>query len=418
MKQLIYMGLMLLLGSVGAVVYGSFWSIFVYYNFTVLRPPYLWRWSLPPGIEWQTYAAAPAILFAIVSFGETSRPGRGWSTIHLFLVAFFAWLTVSLFFAQYEQVAYQWYVVNFKIFLMAFVGSVLIATVQHVRWLFWMVGAGLGYIGYEMNFQYFVNHFMIIRTHGFAEYDNNTAGLMLAMGLPLCWFAWEGITNRWRWVFALFIPFLLHAVLMSFSRGAMLSLVVVTPLIVLRSRYRIWTAVFVLGFALVGLPFFAGQEIRDRFLSIEKQDADASAASRFSTWGAAYRMAKDHPIFGVGLRNSPFLVGRYGNANAHQTIHSQYLQVAADTGFVGLGLYLGLMGAALVATNRARRGCGALPPEVAISTKAVVNGLECSLVTFLIGAVFLSLETFEVTYILLILIARLSIIVRACQIPP
>ena len=415
MKQLVYLLFMLGLGSVGALFYGAFWSIFVYYHFTVLRPPYLWRWSLPPGIEWSMYASMPPILFSFFAIGELNKPGRGFSKIHWAMLAFFFWLTISVVMARNQQVAYEWYVVNFKIFLMAGVASLLIATLRQVWWMYLMVAASLGYIGYEMNFEYFVNGYMKIRNNGFAEYDNNTAGLMLAMGIPMCWFAWEAISRWWRWIFAAFVPILLHAVLMSFSRGAMVSLVIAMPLIVLRSRFRLATAVGMGVFLLFGLPLFAGKEIQERFLSIEKSDADESANSRIGTWTAAYKMAVANPVFGVGVRNSPMLVGEFGHANRNQTIHSQYLQVAADTGFVGLGLYLSMVGLAVAATTRSRSTCEVLPTEIGIETKSMLSGLECSLITFLVGAVFLSLETFEVTYIVLVMIARLTTLLNAVK---
>ena len=65
------------------------------------------------------------------------------------------------------------------------------------------------------------------------------AALMLAMGAPLCFFLWEGITRWYRWFFLLLIPVIVHAVLMSYSRGAMLSLVVACPLLWWRSRRKL-----------------------------------------------------------------------------------------------------------------------------------------------------------------------------------
>jgi O-antigen ligase len=288
-----------------------------------------------------------------------------------------------------------------------------------VWWMFLMTAASLGFVAYEFNFKYLVDGLMTIRTHGFAEYDNNGAGIILAMGVPLCWFAWEGAAGRWwRWVYAALIPVILHAVLMSFSRGAMLSLVVATPLITFRSRYRGYALVGMALFCAFGLPLMAGKEIQERFFSISKADSDETARTRFGTWEAAYKMAQDYPLFGVGLRNSPLMVGAYGYWVPHQTIHSQYLQVAADTGFVGLGIYLFLLGSAFVAIYRARGRTDRMPPAERDQARSMLSGLECSMVTFMIGAIFLSLETLEITYLVLLMIARLSTIVVAATDPP
>ncbi|MFO0848068.1 MAG: O-antigen ligase family protein [Gemmataceae bacterium] len=419
MKQLIYMLGMLGLGTVGAVVYGPFWSAFVYYHFALLRPQFLWEWSLPGGVAWSMYAAAPAILFALLGVGETGQRGREWGGVHLGLLAFFVWVTLSMLNALNQEIAYEWYVVNFKIFLMVFVGSVLIATQRQVWWMFLMTAASLGFVAYEFNFKYLVDGQMTIRTKGFAEYDNNGAGIILAMGVPICWFAWEGLAGKWwRWVYAALIPVILHAVLMSFSRGAMLALVVTTPLITFRSRYRGYAMAGMVLFCTFGLPLMAGKEIQERFFSVSKADTDETARTRFGTWEAAYKMAQDYPLFGVGLRNSPLMVGAYGYWVPHQTIHSQYFQVAADTGFVGLGIYLFLLGSGFVAIYRARGRCGRMPQPDQDQARSMLSGLECAMVTFMIGAVFLSLETLELTYLVLLLIARLSTLVAAATDPP
>jgi len=413
MKALAYMIIMLALGSVGGLFFGSFWSIFVYYNFTVIRPQYLWQYALPPGIEWSFYAAIAPIGYALLGLGETGRPGRTWGTTHLTLAAFWLWSTISMLNARIPAIAYEWYMVNLKIYLMYFVASVLVADLRDVKRMYLMTAASIGYIGYEMNFEYFINGIMKVRIRGFAEYDNNGAGLILAMGIPLCWFAWEGLRSHWRWLFAALVPVLLHAVLMSFSRGAMLSLVIVTPLIVLRSRYRIATLTGVALFAFFGLPFFAGKEIQERFLSIEKSDADVSAQSRLGTWRAAYLMACDYPIFGIGVRNSPQFVGAYGHNLTSQTIHSQYLQLAADTGFVGLGLYIAFLASTVWAAVRARQYAAQLVPDVSDPTMAWAKGVEGSLVVFAVGAVFLSLETLELTYIVALIGARMACLTKA-----
>ena len=83
-------------------------------------------------------------------------------------------------------------------------------------------------------------------------------------------------------------------------------MLVTAPLLVLRSRRRLQFAfVFVL---LVGtVPFLAGQEIRDRFFSVQGYEQDGSANARFGSWAAAYHIANDNPVFGVGIRNSQLL---------------------------------------------------------------------------------------------------------------
>src|SRR5262249_53370832 len=157
--------------------------------------------------------------------------------------------------------------------------------------------------------------------------DNNGIGLVLAMGVPMCLFVWEGTRRWWRWGFLIAIPVVVHSVLMSFSRGAMLSLVAATPLFVLRSRHRAILLPAMLGLFILLLPVMAGKEIRERFFSINQYEKDGSVRARFASWKAAWDMAKDHPIFGVGLRNADLLSFDYGADFQGRTIHSHYLQM-------------------------------------------------------------------------------------------
>ena len=92
---------------------------------------------------------------------------------------------------------------------------------------------------------------------------------MLAMGVPVCILLWDGIRDRWRWFFLALVPLIVHAVLMTFSRGAMLSLLVVTPLVAIRSRRRMQMAVFGAVLFFGAIPVMAGPEIQARFLTLK-----------------------------------------------------------------------------------------------------------------------------------------------------
>jgi probable O-glycosylation ligase (exosortase A-associated) len=286
----------------------------------------------------------------------------------------------------------------------------LIRTVKEIWWLMLLSALALGYIAYEVNFLYLVNNYLGIYHNGYGGLDNNGAGLMLAMGVPLCLFAWEGLTVRWRWLFMALVPVLLHAVLMTYSRGAMVSLLAVAPLVWLRSRHRRSMTGAALGLALL-LPLLAGAEIRARFFSISEHEQDDSAQSRLGSWAAAYQMAKENPVFGVGIRNANLFSHAYGADMEGRTIHSQYLQLAADTGFVGLGLYVMALGTIWWGLCQTRRQLGACAGADARRSHALTSGIECALAVFCVGGAFLSLEVFELPYLLLLMGAQLRSLV-------
>ncbi len=419
MKQLAFMIALTVLGTVGTF-FNPFYGVFVYYLFAVLRPQYMWQWSLPEEVAWSFYVGMATIGAAVLGLlGSLKVDPRDPADVpythrlmlgHLTFALFAAWITLTFFTARNLEVATFWAIEYLKIFLMYFAAAYLIRTVNQVWTLFLMVGLVLGYISYEVNYLYFVNGYLGIERNGYGGLDNNGAGLMLAMGTPICWFAFEGIGHRIRWLFLLLIPVIIHAVLMTYSRGAMLSLVVAIPLVVLRSGMKIRLVGGLILFGVFLLPMLAGKEIRERFFTIEQHELDESANLRRQSWMAAYRMAQDNPVFGVGIRNSGLFAKQYGADVVGRTIHSQYLQLLADNGFVGLGLYILALLAAWFTLWRVRWNCRGRADEEAARILAISAGLESTLFLFCFGALFLSLEVFELPFLIILMATQLHLV--------
>jgi probable O-glycosylation ligase (exosortase A-associated) len=311
-----------------------------------------------------------------------------------------------------RDAAYFTFVEYIKIFAMFGASIVLIQNVHQIWVLFVTTGCTLAYIAYEVNFLYLASGYLGIYKNGYGGLDNNGAALMLAMGVPVCFFIWMGMKRWLRWSFLAMIPVLLHAVLMTYSRGAMVALLVAAPLMLMRSREWVKGGICCLIIALV-VPVLAGREIRDRFFTIAEYEVDASAQSRRGSWEAAWRMAMDHPVFGVGIRNANLLSHSYGADVEGRTIHSQYLQIAADGGFVGLALYVAIMISAWLALHRCRQHAINRTDEEGWLMLAITNGVESSLAIYLVGAALLSLEVFELPYLLILLSAQLAAVSEA-----
>lgn len=414
MKQLLFMIGLTLAGTAGVVI-NPFLGVAVYYLFAVLRPQFLWQWSLPPDVSWSFYVALATILAALghlLAGGKEDgkqQPEGGLGSAHAPVLGFGLWIGVSYFMARDRFTAYPWFIEYAKIFIMFAAAAILIRSVKQVWTLLVLTALALGYIAYEVNFLYLVNGNLGIYHNGYGGLDNNGAGLMLAMGVPLCFFAWEGCQGKLRWAFLALVPVLLHAVLMTYSRGAMVSLLAATPLIWLRSRHRKQLTLAMVGLLLI-LPILAGPQIRDRFFSISSHEQDASAQSRIGSWTAAWNIAKDNPVFGVGIRNANLYSHQYGADLQGRTIHNQYLQIAADTGFVGLGLYGAALAAVWWRLYSTRRDL--LPTDgAAPRVLALAGGIECALAVFCVGGTFLSLEVFELPYLLLLLGAQLGTLI-------
>jgi probable O-glycosylation ligase (exosortase A-associated) len=423
-KQLLFMIAMTGYGVVGSLTSTPFIGFWVYVFYAVLRPQFMWQWSLPPGVNWSMYVALAAI-GATVAYGPrppAPAPGR-WpaspvrvAPLHVAFFLFGLMILACYLTAHRPEVADLFMVDYGKLYVMFAVGVVVVRTVTQVWGLYLAYAVSLAYISYEINYLYFVNGYLGIQRNGFGGHDNNGAGMLLAMGVPLCAFAWEAYRGWHRWVFAALIPVIIHAVLMTYSRGAMVAMIIAAPLWILRGRYR--KQKLLLGAAvLASVPFLAGNEIRERFFSIERAEADESANSRFTSWAIAWRITLENPILGVGVRNSPLLTYAYGADMEGRVIHSQYLQLSADMGLIGLALYLATVWYTLTNFQAVIRRTRDRSEPDAVRAYLTAAGFQGAFVTYLIGAVFLSCEAFEPQYWIMLAAAQLRLAVEAAP-PP
>ena len=154
-------------------------------------------------------------------------------------------------------------------------------------------------------------------------------------------------TKWWRWAFIAAVPLLLHAVLMSYSRGAMLSLVVGVPLLILRSRRkRQFAFVFVLLIAR-SPTWRVGSNGK---IPLRLRDMNRRLGERpLRLLGCGVRDRRRLSGIGVGMRNSNLFTYQYGADVQGRTIHSQYLQTMADSGYPALFFYLVAFGVHLIA---------------------------------------------------------------------
>jgi probable O-glycosylation ligase (exosortase A-associated) len=417
LKQTLFMVALTLLGSAGAFLYGPFLGFAVYLTYAVLRPQFMWEWALPQNIQWSFIVAVATMAAVVVTGPRTPRPAPGklppapvaFNRAHLLFLLFGLWITLAYLVGEQSPDGADYMVLYLKIFVMYWVGWAVVRTASQM-WICVLIYAlSLGYIAYDVNFRYFFDGTLKIARDGYGGNDNNGAGMLLAMGVPICAFAWECYRGWYRWVFALLIPVILHAVLMTYSRGAMVALILASPFWILRGRFR--KQKIILGLCVLAMvPVMAGKEISERFMSIGQGEKDESASSRLGSWMAGIRIAMFKPITGVGIRSSNLYTKAYGADMEGRTIHNQYIQLAADTGFVGAGIYIALVLSVLVGCQRVAARARPYDDPESVRVYNAACAVQAALVTFCTGAVFLSCEAFEPQYFLLFMGAQLSLI--------
>jgi Family of unknown function (DUF5935) len=283
MNQLIFMIIVTSVGTVGAL-YRPFWGVAVYYLFAILRPQFLWEWVLPPDVQWSRFvslATIAATFAALLGIIPMVPPGiektrRKFGRSQLLMMLFASWIVVTYFMAKNQDYAYDYFIEYVKIFAMMAVAMVLMHTVDQLRYLSIQSLLALGYIAFEVNDLYLRSGYLGILKNGYGGLDNNGAGLMLAMGVPIAILLWDEIRGRRRWFFLALVPVIVHAVLMTYSRGAMLSLLVTSPLVALRCQRRFQMAVLGAVLFFGAIPILAGPEIQAmRKMRVRTRDAGA-----------------------------------------------------------------------------------------------------------------------------------------------
>jgi len=122
---------------------------------------------------------------------------------------------------------------------------------------------------------------------------------------------------------------------------------------------------------------------------------DSAIRGRLSEFRSAAQMFGDHPLLGVGSGNYEVHYTKYAQAIAldgrreERQAHSLYLEVAAENGLVGLGVFCGLLGFAGVGVRRAR---DAFRASGDTDLAHLSTGIGIAFAGYLLGSVFLHLS--------------------------
>ncbi|HEY3991678.1 MAG TPA: O-antigen ligase family protein [Ktedonobacteraceae bacterium] len=154
------------------------------------------------------------------------------------------------------------------------------------------------------------------------------------------------------------------------SRGGQVALASALLVIVLvgMPRIRVWmriliVAIFTLVLGMIAgvIPLYLFDQV-SHFLGLSgislqaPNPADYSTAERLAHWIAGINMYLTHPVLGVGIGNYPDAYANYYVTifvNSLGQAHNYYINIAAETGTIGLVIYLFFITAMLVAGGQA-----------------------------------------------------------------
>ena len=375
-------------------------------------------WSVALNFPWAIAVAVPTMLGALLFH----RNWGGWASREVFLIfLLWTWFTVTsvisshsiLFIPHAADTWYRWGFVS-KILLMTVLTVIIVDRWSRLRILVIVIASCFAY--FILKALPFIalsgGAFRVFGPEHSMIADNNDFGLAVDMTVPLFFFLAQTEPGRWSrffwgFVFIASIPI----VFFTYSRGAMIGLSVVLLLMLLQLKQRlIILPVLLAGIAIALL--FAPAAWKERMDPTREGAVDASAKSRFNAWTFSWRLANDFPIAGGGFDTfTPELFQRYAPkaVDVHGP-HSIYFGVLAEHGFIGLGLYLILVGSCFVTTRRVGMWAR-LQGDLVIANYA--NMFQFSLIGFLTAGLFLGRAYFDYFFTIVACIVVLKRVVWA-----
>jgi len=183
--------------------------------------------------------------------------------------------------------------------------------------------------------------------------------------------------RRWPWWFlaVVLIGCLIRTGAQGASLGFLVGLLFMSGLRYHRSGIAAALGVTAIGAGLLSLG------MTGRLSGTLGQRLDAGGRDRLVMWQAAWDMIEDRPILGHGLNTfmANYLRFRVGGESQPRYAHNCFLQVAAETGILGLVAFLWLLGTSLRLWWMALARLGGSP-----AARAAVLGLSGGLVAFLV----------------------------------
>ena len=254
--------------------------------------------------------------------------------------------------------------------------------------------------------------------------DNNSLATALLMAIPLNFYLFRYSAVRFVRIGLLIVMGLsLVTVIMTFSRGGFIGMLVLALFLVKNSRSKFGSLLLVAAAAFMIFQF-APSAWFDRLDTIQTADNDGSFMGRVVAWKMSWLIAMDRPIFGGGphavqhltvwdnykplLPSLDFVKTPPADAFPHAA-HSIYFEVLGDMGFTGLALFLAALGSALWNCHRITR-ITRNDPSLAWAFD-LARMAQISLVIYMITGAALSMAYFELLYIFLALTSRCKRIV-------
>ena len=246
--------------------------------------------------------------------------------------------------------------------------------------------------------------------------DANYFAQILLVVLPMAFVLTKISRSRMAKIIGLTMAaLLLSGLLLTYSRGGFIILVILAILLIrfgyFRLRHILLGAIPVLIIVAAVAPGYFTRMNSLRAVSDMDTVGDAALRGRLTEMLAAWNVFLDHPFVGVGPgQYAPYYSLDYMDdpgvafrqIDKERPAHTLYFELAAETGIMGLLIFVGLILSVLGRIRRVRRDCIHRPGIVHLA-----NGIELGIVTYLGTSIFLSFAFMRYWWLLVALAGAL-----------
>jgi probable O-glycosylation ligase (exosortase A-associated) len=381
-----YVVLIFLTGCIIAAIKKPWLGVLSLAIFSYLNPhAYAWGFvrSLPV-----YYVLFLVVLFRTFTAKDRQPLPKDWRIpVFILLWIYFA---ITSAFAYLPDIAWQrfWFVT--KIYLPFYFTLIMINTRYKLYCLIVTIAASIGIVALKGGI-FAILHGFSQRVYGppatqFAE--NNAFAVAMLICIPLLLIWQKETLNPWFKKGILFsIPIIYAASLSSWSRGALLTMVALTLMLIWKSKHKF----LVIPLAFIGAFFvkdYLPAEWFGRMNTIETYQEDSSAMSRIEAWTDGWNHTLEHPFTGAGFDGWMIVTQR--------DWHSSYVEMFSEHGFIAFGLWLSLILGTLVSLTTLPKKTYQVKDMEWVITYCFM--LRASLICYMVGTLFLGLSYWDLLY--------------------
>lgn len=394
-------------------------GVFTYYLLSILGPQYIWWWYFD-GLRASYIVALPTLLgiaFKLVK----NKYDKSYivNKQNFWLLILWASIISSYYFGSYSTGnpsarAEQAFSVTNIIFIFYFFSVLEISTISKLRYLTVVFALSVVYLTYWANLQYFTQNWgqfhmgrlmgPIDKNGGSIYGDENNFAVLFVTGMPFIYYWGWKFKKMWlRGLLWLILPFSCHAVFLTGSRGGLLGIVAVAFCIVLISKRKLIVLPLILLSLLILYQWQAGDIMTSRSQKIVNIEGEHSAGDRLTAWSGGLNMVLSHPLTGVGLGN--FIIALPDFIESREMVaHSTVVQFAAESGFIAGCAYIVLIYLFFKNSMLIRSWTHKNSDHLYVQQIKTYNDASfASFVGLTICSIFLSMNTYEIFFVLMLI---------------